>query len=187
MDILASASPRRKELLALLLPQFIVETAPVDETDHPPLPPRELVALLAARKARAVADRFPADRVIGSDTVVAVDGQILGKPQSPEEAVGMLRTLSGRTHTVYTAVCVCSPEGERQAVSSTQVTFAPMSEEEIDWYVATGEPMDKAGAYGIQGYGARFIREIQGDFYTVMGLPVQKLYQLLTDPAPQWP
>ena len=110
-----------------------------------------------------------------------LDGEILGKPHDPAEAASMLRRLSGREHRVHTAVQILSPLGNRSLVSTAEVSFAPMTDREIDWYVSTGEPMDKAGAYGIQGYACRYITGIRGDYYTVMGLPVQQLYCALRD------
>lgn len=176
---LASASPRRRELLSLLTQDFLITPSQVNETILEPLPPSQLVARLAQRKAEAVAEQFPADLIIGADTIVTLDGQILSKPTSPAHATQMLRTLSGRSHTVFTALHLCSPNKVAAEVSSTRVTFAPMSDAEIAWYIATGEPMDKAGAYGIQGLGARYIQEIEGDYFTVVGLPVHRLYHLL--------
>lgn len=179
--ILASGSPRRKELLGLCCPDFRVEVSGADEHVTEALPPEQLVARLAEKKASEVASRFPEAAVIGSDTVVELDGEILGKPHSREEAVSMLRRLSGREHRVHTAVRILSPTGSRSLVSTAEVHFAPMTDREIEWYVSTGEPMDKAGAYGIQGYACRYITGIRGDYYTVMGLPVQMLYRALCD------
>ena len=179
--MLASGSPRRKELLGLCCPDFRVEVSGADEHITETLPPEQLVARLAEKKASEVASRFPEAAVIGSDTVVELDGEILGKPHSREEAVSMLRRLSGREHRVHTAVQILSPAGSRSLVSTAEVHFAPMTDREIEWYVSTGEPMDKAGAYGIQGYACRYITGIRGDYYTVMGLPVQMLYRALCD------
>lgn len=179
--ILASGSPRRRELLGLCCPDFRVEVSGADERVDEVLSPEELVARLAEKKAAEVAARFPEAVVIGSDTVVELDGEILGKPHDPDEAASMLRRLSGREHRVHTAVQILSPLGSRSLVSTAEVSFAPMTDREIDWYVSTGEPMDKAGAYGIQGYACRYIIGIRGDYYTVMGLPVQQLYCALRD------
>ena len=179
--ILASGSPRRKELLGLICPDFRVEVSGADEHVTETLSPEQLVARLAEKKASEVASRFPEAAVIGSDTVVELDGEILGKPHSREEAVSMLRRLSGREHRVHTAVQILSPTGSRSLVSTAEVHFAPMTDREIEWYVSTGEPMDKAGAYGIQGYACRYMTGIRGDYYTVMGLPVQMLYRALCD------
>lgn len=179
--ILASGSPRRRELLGLLIPRFRVEVSGADEHLPAGLAPEEYVSRLAEKKAAEVAGRFPGAVVIGSDTVVELDGEILGKPADSAGAAEMLRKLAGREHRVHTAVRVLSPMGNRTVVSSAAVDFAPMTGEEIDWYVSTGEPLDKAGAYGIQGYACRYITGIRGDYYTVMGLPVQKLYQTLRE------
>ena len=179
--ILASGSPRRKELLGLICPDFRVEVSGADEHVTETLSPEQMVARLAEKKASEVASRFPEAPVIGSDTVVELDGEILGKPHSRAEAVSMLWRLSGREHRVHTAVQILSPAGSRSLVSTAEVHFAPMTDREIEWYVSTGEPMDKAGAYGIQGYACRYITGIRGDYYTVMGLPVQMLYRALCD------
>lgn len=177
--ILASQSPRRKELMGLLFPSFQVQVSEADETLPEGIRPAQAVELLALRKAQAVACTHPQDLVVGSDTVVAVDGLILGKPKDEGEAAGMLERLSGRTHQVYTGVALCLGERNQVFHQMTQVEFAPMSREEIQWYLSTGEPFDKAGGYGIQGYGARFIKGIQGDYFTVMGLPVRGIYERL--------
>ena len=170
--ILASGSPRRRELLGLCCPDFRVEVSGADEHVTEALSPEQLVARLAEKKASEVASRFPEATVIGSDTVVELDGEILGKPHSKEEAAEMLRALSGRSHRVLTGVTVMGPKGTETHCEETSVVFREMSQAEINWYVATGEPMDKAGAYGIQGYAAIFIEKIDGDYYNVMGLPV---------------
>lgn len=174
--ILASQSPRRQELLRFLCSTFEIRVSDVDETISQGVSPADAVELLARRKAEAVARDFADALVIGADTVVAIDGLILGKPCGSEEAAAMLRRLSGRTHQVYTGVCLCRGEKRDVFHCCTDVEFSPLTEEEIGWYLATGEPFDKAGAYGIQGFGARFIRRIAGDFYNVMGLPVNLLY-----------
>lgn len=181
--ILASASPRRQELLRLITEDFLVHTSNVDESLVPGLSPADAVSLLARRKAMAVRRECPQDAVIGADTVVAVDGFLLGKPRDSADAALMLRQLSGRTHEVLTGVCLAlpAPGAEHTFVSRAQVTFAPLEEEEILAYAASGEPADKAGAYGIQGRGARFVERINGDYYTVMGLPVCRLYHLMRE------
>ncbi|MEA5136507.1 MAG: Maf family protein [Candidatus Fimivivens sp.] len=177
--ILASASPRRFELLKLITEEFSVVTSQADETLMPSVLPQEAVILLAKRKSEVVARRYPDDIIIGADTVVALDGRIFGKPSDHNEATNMLRTLSGRTHEVYTGICIWH-KGMADCFSQVaKVSFAEMDEQEIADYVASNEPDDKAGAYGIQGLGARFISRIEGDYYTVMGLPVQALYQAL--------
>ena len=179
--ILASQSPRRKELLERMgIRSFTVMDSGVDEHEEELLPPDELVCRLSERKAEAVAQRAPAGAVvIAADTVVSLDGAILGKPADKLEAFRMLSTLSGVRHQVYTGVTVMR-DGEKQIEhETTDVTFRELSEEEIERYLATGEPMDKAGAYGIQGYGALLVERIEGDYYNVMGLPVCRLGQML--------
>lgn len=178
--ILASASPRRRELLALLWPDFEVQPSGVDEAPFLGQPPRQMVQSLSRAKAQAIsaAQEGPA-LVIGADTVVELDGRPLGKPRDRQEAAWMLGQLSGRTHLVHTGVCLCSGQGPESFAQTTQVRFARLTAEEIGWYIATGEPFDKAGAYGIQGQASRFIEGIEGDYFNVMGLPVQALYQRL--------
>ena len=179
--ILASQSPRRKELLERMgIRSFTVMDSGVDEHEEELLPPEELVCRLSERKAEAVAQRAPAGAVvIAADTVVSLDGAILGKPADKLEAFRMLSTLSGARHQVHTGVTVMR-DGEKQVEhETTDVTFRELSEEEIEHYLATGEPMDKAGAYGIQGYGALLVERIEGDYYNVMGLPVCRLGQML--------
>ena len=170
--ILASASPRRAELLRYITEDFEVIPSGEEETVAEGLPCQQLVAELARIKACSVLARYPDAVVIGSDTVVAIDGRVLGKPKDREDAFAMLQALSGRTHTVYTGVCLASKDRLEQFTSATHVTFFPLKKEEILHYLDTGEPFDKAGAYGIQGQGALFCSGIEGDFYTVMGLPV---------------
>lgn len=168
--ILASASPRRREILELAGVPF--EVFPADGEKAPDgLPPREYALALAKSKAQAVAARFPDRVVLGADTVVVRDGTVLGKPKDENDAVEMLLSLQGRTHTVITAVFVCAPWHRDGFADETTVQFYPMTRAEAQAYVATGEPMDKAGSYAIQGYGMRFVKRIEGDFYTVMGLP----------------
>lgn len=176
--ILASASPRRREILELAGVPFVVRPA-ADETSPDTKDPA-LYALQSARaKCEAVAAQYPDRVVLGADTVVAVDGTILGKPKTEQEAVDMLLSLGGRTHHVLTGVWVCSPARCDGFTESAAVEFYPVTEEEAKAYVATNEPMDKAGAYAIQGYGMRFVRGIVGDFYTVMGLPGAKVLRFL--------
>ncbi len=177
--ILASQSPRRKELLSYCNIDFKTIVADVDETIDPALPIIEEIQRLAYKKAKAVLDLNPDSVVIGSDTIVVIDNQILGKPKNEEDAKQMLRLLQGRTHEVITGVCLCSNEKVDSFSHITEVTFFEMSEEEINWYVSTGEPMDKAGAYGIQGKCMIYIKDIKGDYYSVMGLPVSDVYQHL--------
>ena len=183
--ILASASPRRRELLGGLGLSFEVIPAEGEEQSAAREPDR-LVQELAYEKAKEVFGRLSGEEgllVIGSDTVVSLDGEILGKPSDEEEAFSMLSRLSGRTHQVYTGVAVLAgiERIEQQIVffEKTDVDFYPVSEEEIRSYIASGEPMDKAGAYGIQGRGGRFVRRIRGDYNTVVGLPAARLYQEL--------
>lgn len=177
--ILASASPRRFELLKLITKDFLVATSQSDESLSPGILPRQAVMLLAQRKAEAVAANHPGEAVIGADTIVALDDQIFGKPRDREQAAEILSILSGKTHEVYTGVCIWHEGMADCFFRVARVTFAQMDKQEIAAYVASGEPDDKAGAYGIQGLGARFIVGIEGDYYTVMGLPVQALYQAL--------
>ena len=181
MDIiLASQSPRRRELLERMGVEFRVVTPDIDEHMERELPPDELVRRISAEKARAVAAQTGPDAiVIAADTVVALDGAVLGKPADELEAFKMLSTLSGCRHQVYTGMTVLRGEEKYTVSEETTVTFRELSAEEIDRYIATGEPMDKAGAYGIQGYGALLVSGIQGDYYNVMGLPVCRLGMLL--------
>lgn len=143
------------------------------------IPPREAVVELSRGKAERVAKKHPADLVIGADTVVYCDGKILGKPGTVQEAQKMLSMLSGRKHVVYTGVTVISPNGVHTDTACTEVYFAHMSREEMEQYIATGDCFDKAGGYGIQGYAARFIEKIDGDYFNVVGLPLRLTYRLL--------
>lgn len=178
--ILASASPRRQELLSRLGVDFTVEPAQHEPPADPALPLTEAVLAVARAKAEEVFACHPNATVLGSDTVVvlpAPEGDcVLGKPRDGEDAARMLRQLQGRTHRVLTAVWLCTPEGGDGFTEQTEVTFFPMSEAEIAAYIATGEPLDKAGAYGIQGLGMRYVQAIAGDYYSVVGLPVAKLW-----------
>ena len=179
--ILASQSPRRKELLERMgIKDFETISPNVDESAFHGLPPEELVRRLSAEKAAAVAGKVGEDAiVIAADTVVALEGAVLGKPADELDAFKMLSALSGVRHQVYTGVTVCRGGEKQTAHEVTDVTFRELSEEEIERYIATGEPMDKAGAYGIQGYGALLIQGISGDYYNVMGLPVCRLSGML--------
>ena len=180
--ILASGSPRRRELMEMLCPDNLeIVPAVGEEAADPALPPDALVKALSRNKAAEVRTRCaaPGDVVIGADTVVALDGAILGKPRDAEDARRMLRALSGRTLTVYTGVTVlrdgdCLCHAER-----TDVRFRALTDDEIERYIATGEPMDKAGAYGAQGYASLFVEHLDGDFFNVMGLPLCALGKLL--------
>lgn len=181
--ILASGSPRRRALLEQVgISGYRVVTPDVDEhvEGHPA--PAELVETLSRRKAEAVAAKAGTDAlVIAADTVVALDGAILGKPHSPAEATAMLKALSGREHTVYTGFTVLHEDRAVTEHEATAVRFRVLSDGEIAAYVATGEPMDKAGAYGIQGVGALLVTGICGDYFNVMGLPVCRLGRVLAD------
>ncbi len=170
--ILASSSPRRKELLENLHLNFHIYSSDIDESFEPGTSPEEVVMGLAERKARAVFSKHPNDFIIGSDTVVVFDGAILGKPTGHEEAVGMLRLLSGQAHEVYTGVSIISPGNEVRFFEKTKVHFWELTDREIEYYVNSGEPFDKAGGYGIQGLGSMLVKKIDGDYFAVMGLPV---------------
>ncbi len=177
--ILASASPRRAELLRYVTTDFTVIPSCEEEIVDEPLAHHELVMELARIKACSVLANHPDAVVIGSDTVVAVDDHILNKPRDREDACDMLRMLSGRSHFVYTGVCFAARGGIEQFYSRTEVFFYHLSDEDIARYVDTGEPFDKAGAYGIQGYGCLLCKRIEGDFFTVMGLPVAEVSKKL--------
>ena len=184
MLILASQSPRRKELLGLFHIPFTVRVADIDETMDPQGSPREEVAKVSLRKARAIS-READDVVIAADTIVVCDGRILVKPKDEADAVAMLRLLSGRDHQVMTGVTVIRGEAHETHTEVTDIHFRPLSDAEIRSYVATGEPMDKAGSYGIQGGAALFAEKMVGDYYNVMGLPVCRLWQMLSRLAPE--
>jgi septum formation protein len=177
--VLASASPRRRELLALLGLTFEVISTDIDETWRNGEAPAAHAERLAREKAAAVAR--PQAAVLAADTIVVIDGAILGKPRDAADAAAMLRALSGRAHTVHTAMAVAYRGREASGVESTQVWFRPLDERTIAEYVATGEPLDKAGAYGIQGYGAVLVERIAGDYFTVMGLGLGRLVELLRE------
>lgn len=178
--ILASQSPRRRELLSSLGYEYEVCPADIDETIPEGTEAKYVPEILSREKALAVLKENPDAVVVGSDTVVICEGHILGKPQSKEEAKAMLTLLSGRKHVVATGLCVCSKEMTRSLVNVTEVYFHELSEALIESYVATGEPMDKAGAYGIQGYGSVLVRKIDGDYFSVMGLPLSQTARLLS-------
>ena len=207
MLVLASASPRRQELLRIAGIPFIVQPADIDETLLPGELPRVYAERLAKEKAWKVADGRPDESVLGADTIVVVDDKILGKPCDAADAARMLGMLSGRAHEVITGVCLFEPASSSQlpvtsepavrvllspvntaenrhfttSSETTRVTFGELSEDEIRDYVATGEPMDKAGAYAIQGMAARWIPRIEGDYSNVMGLPVALVYRMLRE------
>ena len=161
--------------------ELVIIPARGEEQAHPELSPAELVMELSRCKAAEVAGRYAGaeDTVIGADTVVVLDGEVLGKPKDADDAKRMLRALSGRAHTVFTGMTVMRNGRTLQHAERTEVHFRPLTDGEIDRYVATGEPMDKAGAYGAQGKGAMFVRRIEGDFFNVMGLPVLLLSDML--------
>lgn len=181
--ILASASPRRQELLKLITEDFIIEPAMGEEQAPTGASPAVIVKSLSNAKAREIRNRHKNENVIiiGADTIVTLDGVVLGKPKDKNDAAQMLSMLSGKTHQVYTGVTVLSPEWEASFAEKTDVVFYPLSHDEIISYVDSGEPMDKAGAYGIQGLGGKFVKEIHGDYNNVVGLPVSRLYQVLKE------
>jgi septum formation protein len=176
MLILASSSPRRAELLRAAGIDFTVRAADVDETIGPSEPPRDYVLRLSREKARAVVRGD--ELALGADTTVVINGEIIGKPVDVEEAGRMLRALNGQWHEVLTGVTLARADRVVSAVSSTRVKFAELSDDEIKWYVSTGEPMDKAGAYAIQGRASLFVERIEGSYSNVVGLPLQLTYQL---------
>ena len=180
--ILASNSPRRKELLAGLGVDYEVRTLPdVDESYPETLQGADIPLYIAKEKADAyVAMMQPVELMITADTIVWLDGKVLGKPQDKEDALQMLRTMSGRTHEVFTGVCITTTDWQRSFTAQTEVRFATLSEEEIAYYVDNFQPMDKAGAYGVQEWiGFIGVENISGSYYNIMGLPVQKLYREL--------
>jgi len=179
MIILGSNSPRRQELLRLVVPEFEVHPATIDERALPVLAPKPYVASLAQAKGVALAHEYPDATIITADTMVSYQGQLLGKPKDAADAKRMLRVLSGKTHQVFTGLRVNQAGHVQQTVVETAVTFWPLDDAMIDDYLATGEYTDKAGAYGIQGFGARLVHSIDGDFYNVVGLPVSTLYRML--------
>lgn len=172
MLILASQSPRRKELLTMLGLEFTIITADIDETMDSALSVEQAVAQVCQKKAEAVGKDHPGDLIVAADTVVVVDDNILGKPRDPAHAKEMLHLLSGRTHEVLTAFCLWRDGQVEAHVERTEIRFKPLSDAEIDAYVATGSPLDKAGAYGIQEQAGIFVESIHGDYYNVMGLPL---------------
>ncbi|MBE6742073.1 MAG: septum formation protein Maf [Ruminococcaceae bacterium] len=177
MLILASKSPRRRELMKFITDDFIVKTADVDETLPENIAPADAVLYLSKIKAQPF--RNENDIVIGADTVVAIDGIILGKPADENDAKNMLKRLSNRVHSVFTGVTIIKGEREESFFVETKVKFYNLSDEMIESYIKTREPFDKAGAYGIQGYGCLLVESIEGDYFNVVGLPVSKLNQSL--------
>lgn len=182
--ILASGSPRRAQLMSVLGLPFTVRESGVEEIIDKRLAPEEIARSLAFRKANTVASQLTSGIVIGADTIVVLGGEILGKPETEEEAIGMLLALSGKTHTVFTGFALVDAESKKSYISfeRTEVTFRPLRRDEIERYVAAGSPMDKAGAYGIQDdYGAVFVEKIDGCFYNVVGFPISKFHTALTN------
>ena len=173
MIILASQSPRRQELLKLITNDFEIKVSNVDETLPSGISPKDAVLYLSKIKAKPF--KNDSDIIIGADTVVALDGKILGKPKNDENAREMLKFLSGKAHSVFTGVTLIKGDITRSFAVETKVKFFDLTDEEIDEYIKTGEPADKAGAYGIQGYGSLLVEKIDGDYFNVVGLPVSKL------------
>lgn len=174
--VLASKSPRRSDILKAAGFDFTVRVADADETIPNGTSPEDAVVLLSVRKAMAV-ERTEDETVLGADTIVVLDNKILGKPQDREEAYNMLRSLSGRVHSVFTGVCVIEKGKTKTLCEETQVEFLPLTDEEIYTYIDTGDCYDKAGAYGIQGYASRFVKRINGDYFNVVGLPICAIYE----------
>jgi septum formation protein len=177
--ILASASPRRSELLRKARIVFRVEPAHVPEERRDGEDPTKYTLRLATEKARAIAAKYPADFVLGADTTVVCDEHVLEKPSDEADAARMLRLLSGRSHQVTTGVCLRGSKGDVMESETTTVTVATLSDEEIEEYIHTGEPMDKAGAYGIQGMFSRWVTGVEGDYSNVVGLPVARVCAML--------
>ena len=179
--ILASASPRRQELLKLCKVPFTVEVSKANEVIDRTLPLEEAIALVAKQKAEEVYQRNEECLILGSDTIVAIGNEILGKPKDKEDARRMMQLLSGKTHQVITGVCLMCKEETRVFASVADVTFSEMTTEEIEDYISKDEPYDKAGAYALQGEAAIYISGIQGDYYTIVGLPVHLVYKHLQE------
>jgi septum formation protein len=187
MLILASASPRRQELLRNAGIEFRVQPTDIPEDPLPGESPKVCAERLAREKARVIALQHPRDFVLGADTIVVVEGQMLGKPTDAEDAARMLRLLSGRSHRVTTGVCLIGPAPGGQPAfvdvrsETTLVNMAPLSDADIHYYISSGEPMDKAGAYAIQGLASRWISRIEGDYANVVGLPVALVFRMLRE------
>ena len=179
--ILASKSPRRIELLTLLHLKFDVIPSHIDEVFDETLSNEEIVMSIAYNKAKEVQKQYPDHMILGFDTIVVVDHHVLGKPENRDDGYRMLQMLSGRTHEVYSGCVILTPEKEVRLYDKADVVFASLSHEEIEEYLDTGEPYDRAGAYAIQGYAAKLIEGITGDYYAVMGVPLHKLYNALKD------
>ena len=184
MLILASQSPRRKALMELFHIPFVIRVADIDETMDPVKAPYDEVARVSRAKAEAIC-REPEDIVVAADTIVVCAGQVLGKPADEADAVRMLKLLSGRDHQVMTGMTVLRGEKVITCTGVTDIHFRPLSEKEIRAYIASGDPMDNAGSYGIQNGAALFVDKIVGDYYNVMGLPVCRLWQMLREFAPE--
>jgi septum formation protein len=177
--ILASGSPRRRELLTQIGLRFDMQAADLDETRREGEAPAAYVQRLALEKAQAILALHPQATVIGADTTVVLDGEVLQKPADVDEAERMLRALAGRSHEVHTGVAVVRADAALQHVETTRVFFGEIAEAELAWYLQTGDSLDKAGAYGIQGYAARWVTRIEGDYFNVMGLPLAATVRLL--------
>jgi septum formation protein len=181
MLILASASPRRRDLLTQAGLRFDVLPTHIDETPHPNETPTAYVQRLALEKAQAIHTLHPKATVLGADTTVVSEQQILNKPTDLSDAERMLRQLSNRVHQVHTGIAVVTPTTQRSQVETTSVFFSPIPDADLTHYLSTNDSLDKAGAYGIQGYAARWIPRIEGDFFNVMGLPIAAVIQLLRE------
>jgi septum formation protein len=183
MLVLASASPRRQELLRNAGIPFVVQPTDVPEIPREGEAPRPCAERLAREKAMDVFRQRPSDLILGADTIVVVDAQILGKPRDASDAARMLRLLSGQSHRVITGVCLAGPQPRAEDIRSeiTLVTMNDLSDDDIRSYILTGEPMDKAGAYAIQGIASRWISRIEGDYFNVVGLPVSLVYKMLRE------
>jgi septum formation protein len=179
--ILASQSPRRRQLLEQVGLTFTVKPSSTEEIFDENMNPEDLVQKLAREKAADVFQQFPEAVVLGSDTVVAADGKVLGKPKDDADAKNMLRMLSGRTHQVHTGAVILSKGRETSFAETVNVTFYPLTETEIDTYIQSKEPADKAGSYGIQGLGAVFVKRIEGDYFSIVGLPVAGVVRALKE------
>lgn len=173
--ILASSSPRRRELLQTAGVEFEIHIKDVDESVPEGTPPADAAKMTAAKKAAAIAEEYKNDIVIGADTIVVADGRILGKPKDKADAVNMLKMLSGIEHEVITGVCILCGDEQDSFAQISRVKFYELTDEEIEAYVSSGEPMDKAGSYGIQGLGCTLVERIEGDYFNIVGLPVAEV------------